>query len=172
MLNADLVILALGVRPETSWQEWPDSPSANAAASSSIRRCGPPILISGPSGDVVEVPDVLLGQITVPPLAGPPTAKVELRQESIAGRETRFRGIQATAVVGVLLGMTVASAGASRRAFDAPVSPTSKVYHILAITRVTPRRARFTSSCSFSVPDGRILGARPSAWKASRSAST
>src|SRR4029077_8294758 len=65
-------------------------------------------------GDVVEVPDVVTGQDTVLPLAGRANRQGRGAAESIAGRATHFRGIQATAVVGVL-GLTVASTGASEK---------------------------------------------------------
>ena len=50
----------------------------------------------------VEVPDVVTGQETVLPLAGPANRQGRVAAESIAGRATRFRGVQATAFVGVL----------------------------------------------------------------------
>ncbi len=63
-------------------------------------------------GDVVEVRDVLTGKETVLPLAGPANRQGGAAAESIAGRTTQFRAVQATAVVGVL-SLTVASTGAS-----------------------------------------------------------
>jgi NADPH-dependent 2,4-dienoyl-CoA reductase/sulfur reductase-like enzyme len=109
---ADLVILAIGVRPETEL--------AKAAGLQIGSRGG--IVVDAQMrtsdsqiwavGDVVEVPDVLTGQDTVLPLAGPANRQGRVAAESIAGRTTHFRGIQATAVVGVL-GLTVASTGAS-----------------------------------------------------------
>ena len=111
-LPADLVILAIGVRPETELAKQAGlriGPRGGIAVDDEMRTSDPRIWAAG---DVVEVPDVVTGQETVLPLAGPANRQGRVAAESIAGRATRFRGVQATAVVGVL-GLTIASTGAS-----------------------------------------------------------
>jgi NADPH-dependent 2,4-dienoyl-CoA reductase/sulfur reductase-like enzyme len=112
-------------------------------------------------GDVVEVPDVVTGQDTVLPLAGPANRQGRVAAESIAGRATRFRGIQATAVVGVL-GLTVASTGASEKGLRrAGVTSFEKVYlHPGHHAGYYPGARPIHLKLLFSVPDGRILGAQ------------
>jgi NADPH-dependent 2,4-dienoyl-CoA reductase/sulfur reductase-like enzyme len=109
---ADLVILAIGVRPETELAKAAGlqiGSRGGIVVDAQMRTSDPRIWAVG---DVVEVPDVVTGQDTVLPLAGPANRQGRVAAESIAGRMTQFRGIQATAVVGVL-GLTVASTGAS-----------------------------------------------------------
>ena len=65
-------------------------------------------------GDAIEVRDVVIGQETILPLAGPANRQGRVAAEAIAGRATRFRGVQGTAIVSVL-GLTVATTGASEK---------------------------------------------------------
>jgi NADPH-dependent 2,4-dienoyl-CoA reductase/sulfur reductase-like enzyme/rhodanese-related sulfurtransferase len=158
---ADLVILAIGVRPENDLAK---------AASLQIGARGGIVVDSQMRtsvteiwavGDVVEVPDVLTGQDTVLPLAGPANRQGRVAAESIAGRATNFRGIQATAVVGVL-GLTVASTGASEKGLRrAGVTSFEKVYlHPGHHASYYPDAHPIHLKLLFSVPDGRILGAQ------------
>jgi NADPH-dependent 2,4-dienoyl-CoA reductase/sulfur reductase-like enzyme/rhodanese-related sulfurtransferase len=158
---ADLVILAIGVRPENAL--------AKAAGLQIGSRGG--IVVDAQMrtsdrqiwavGDAVEVPDVMTGQDTVLPLAGPANRQGRVAAESIAGRATQFRGIQATAVVGVL-GLTVASTGASEKGLRrAGVTGFEKVYlHPGHHAGYYPGARPIHLKLLFSVPDGRILGAQ------------
>jgi NADPH-dependent 2,4-dienoyl-CoA reductase/sulfur reductase-like enzyme/rhodanese-related sulfurtransferase len=160
-LPADLVILAIGVRPETALAK--DAGLAIGArggivVDAQMRTSDPHIWAVG---DVIEVPDVLTGQETVLPLAGPANRQGRVAAESIAGRATRFRGVQATAVVGVL-GLTVASTGASEKGLRrAGVTSFEKVYlHPGHHAGYYPGARPIHLKLLFSVPDGRILGAQ------------
>ena len=112
-------------------------------------------------GDVVEVVDVVTGQEVVLPLAGPANRQGRVAAESIAGRATNFRGIQATAVVGVF-GLTVASTGASEKGLRrAGVMGFEKVYlHPGHHASYYPGASPIHLKLLFSVPDGRVLGAQ------------
>jgi len=95
------------------------------------------------------------------PLAGPANRQGRVAAESIAGRATRFRGVQATAVVGVL-GLTVASTGASEKGLRrAGVTNFEKVYlHPGHHAGYYPGARPIHLKLLFSAPDGRILGAQ------------
>lgn len=160
-LEADLVILALGVRPETALAQTAGlaiGTRGGIVVDTQMRTSDPHIWAVG---DVVETSDVLLGQITVLPLAGPANRQGRVAAESIAGRPTQFRGIQATAVVGVL-GMTVASTGASEKGLRrAGVTNFERVYlHPGHHAGYYPGARPIHLKLIFSVPDGRILGAQ------------
>ena len=160
-VSTDLVILAIGVRPETELAKSAGlaiGARGGIAVDAQMRTSDPCIWAVG---DVVEVPDVLTGQDTVLPLAGPANRQGRVAAESIAGRLTRFRGIQATAVVGVL-GLTVASTGASEKGLRrAGVSNFEKVYlHPGHHAGYYPGARPIHLKLLFSVPDGRILGAQ------------
>jgi NADPH-dependent 2,4-dienoyl-CoA reductase/sulfur reductase-like enzyme/rhodanese-related sulfurtransferase len=160
-LPADLVILAIGVRPETTLAKNAGlqiGPRGGIVVDDQMRASDPNIWAVG---DVVEVHDVLTGQETVLPLAGPANRQGRVAAESIAGRATHFRGVQATAVVGVL-GLTVASTGASEKGLRrAGVGSFEKVYlHPGHHAGYYPGAHPIHLKLLFSVPDGRILGAQ------------
>jgi NADPH-dependent 2,4-dienoyl-CoA reductase/sulfur reductase-like enzyme/rhodanese-related sulfurtransferase len=160
-LPADLVILALGVRPETGLAKAAGlrlGERGGIVVDRQMRTSDPHIWAVG---DVVETPDLVLGQVTVLPLAGPANRQGRIAAESIVGRETQFRGIQATAVVGVL-GLTVASTGASEKGLvRAGVTNFERVYlHPGHHAGYYPGARPIHLKLLFSVPDGRILGAQ------------
>src|ERR1019366_2787754 len=160
-LPTDLVILAIGVRPETQLAKAAGLQIGSRdgiVVDAQMRTSDPEIWAVG---DVVEVPDVLTGQDTVLPLAGPANRQGRVAAESIAGRATNFRGIQATAVVGVL-GLTIASTGASEKGLRrAGVTSFEKVYlHPGHHAGYYPGARPIHLKLLFSVPDGRILGAQ------------
>ena len=160
-LPADLVILAIGVKPETALAEncgLQLGPRGGIVVDAQMRTSDPSIWAVG---DVVEVQDVLTGQETVLPLAGPANRQGRVAAESIAGRATHFRGVQATAVVGVL-GLTVASTGASEKGLRrAGITGFQKVYlHPGHHAGYYPGARAIHLKLLFSVPGGRILGAQ------------
>jgi NADPH-dependent 2,4-dienoyl-CoA reductase/sulfur reductase-like enzyme/rhodanese-related sulfurtransferase len=160
-LPADLVILAIGVRPETTLAKaagLPLGPRGGIVVDAQMRTADPHIWAVG---DAVEVPDVLTGQETVLPLAGPANRQGRVAAEAIAGRATQFRGVQATAVVGVL-GLTAASTGASEKGLRrAGIANFEKVYlHPGHHAGYYPGARPIHLKLLFSVPDGRILGAQ------------
>lgn len=160
-LVSDLVILAIGVRPETALARGaglPLSPRGGIVVDAEMRTADPAIWAVG---DAVEVRDVVTGQEAIVPLAGPANRQGRVAADAICGRARAFRGVQATAVVGVF-GLTVACTGASEKGLvRAGVSEFAKVYlhpghHAAYYPGATPIRLKLL----FAVPDGRILGAQ------------
>ncbi len=113
--GADLAILAIGVRPE--------SQLAREAGLEIGERGGirvdPQMRTSDPLiwavGDAVEVKDRVIDQWELVPLAGPANRQGRVAANVICGRESRFKGVQATAVCG-FFGLTVALTGATEKA--------------------------------------------------------
>ena len=158
-LTADLVILAIGVRPETGLARdagLPLGPRGGILVDAQMRTADPAIWAMG---DAVEVRDVVTGQEVILPLAGPANRQGRVAAESICGRPREFRGVQATAVVGVF-GLTVASTGASEKGLRrAGVTRFEVVYlHPGHHAGYYPGAKPIHLKLLFSVPEGRVLG--------------
>jgi NADPH-dependent 2,4-dienoyl-CoA reductase/sulfur reductase-like enzyme/rhodanese-related sulfurtransferase len=160
-LVADLVILSIGVRPETGLAKdagLPLGARGGIMVDATMRTADPGIWAMG---DAVEVHDVVTGQEVILPLAGPANRQGRVAADSICGVAHQFRGVQATAVVGVF-GLTVASTGASEKGLKrAGVTAYQKVWlHPGHHAGYYPGARPIHLKLLFSVPDGRVLGAQ------------
>jgi NADPH-dependent 2,4-dienoyl-CoA reductase/sulfur reductase-like enzyme/rhodanese-related sulfurtransferase len=111
---ADLVILALGVRPDTTLAKAAGVEIGDLGGfrvDEQMRTSDPDIYAVG---DAVEVRDFVTGEWSLMALAGPANRQGRIAADAIAGRESAFRGTQGTAIVG-LFGSTVAWTGVNER---------------------------------------------------------
>jgi NADPH-dependent 2,4-dienoyl-CoA reductase/sulfur reductase-like enzyme/rhodanese-related sulfurtransferase len=111
---ADLVILALGVRPDTALAKAAGlklGELGGICVDNRMRTSDPDILAVG---DAVEVKDFVTGQYSLVALAGPANRQGRIAADVIAGRGSRFRGTQGTAIVG-LFGAAIAWTGVSEK---------------------------------------------------------
>ena len=111
---ADIVILALGVRPDTTLAK---SAGLEIGQLGGIR-VDEHMLTTNPDilavGDAVEVRDFVTGEWSLVALAGPANRQGRIAADVITGRDSRFRGSQGTAIIG-LFGGTAAWTGASEK---------------------------------------------------------
>ncbi len=111
---ANLVILALGVRPDTTLAKMAGLEIGERGGI----RVNDQMLTSDPHifavGDAVEVKDFVTGEWSLIALAGPANRQGRIAADVIAGRDSRFRGTQGTAIVG-LFGSVVAWTGVSEK---------------------------------------------------------
>jgi len=159
--SGDLVILAIGVRPETAL--------AKAAGLELGERGGirvdDQMHTSEPFiwavGDAVETRDVITNQATLIPLAGPANRQGRIAADAICGRVSHFRGVQGTAICG-LFDIAVASTGASEKALRrAGITDFEKIYlHPVHHVGYYPGAKEINLKVLFRKSDGRILGAQ------------
>ena len=112
---ADVVILALGVRPETTLAKMAGleiGQRGGIRVDEHMRTSNPDIFAVG---DAVEIKDFVTGEWSLIALAGPANRQGRIAADVIAGRQSRFRGTQGTAIVG-LFGAVIAWTGASEKA--------------------------------------------------------
>ena len=139
--------------------------AGGASAAARLRRLDEQMRTSDPAiyavGDVIDVHDVVVGQEIILPLAGPANRQGRVAAEAIAGRTTRFRGVQGTVVVGVL-GLTAGMTGASEKGLRrAGLSDFGVVYlHPGHHAGYYPGARPIHLKLIFSRGDGRILGAQ------------
>jgi rhodanese-related sulfurtransferase len=100
--QTDLVILAIGVRPETRLAREAGleiGQRGGIRVDEHMRTSDDSIWAVG---DAVEVKDVITGRWGVIPLAGPANRQGRIAADVIMGRDAKFRGVQGTSVVGIL----------------------------------------------------------------------
>lgn len=158
---ADVVILALGVRPDVALAR---DAGLTIGGRGGIRvddrmRTSDPDIFA--VGDVVEVRDFVTGEWSLIPLAGPANRQGRIAADVIAGRESRFRGTQGTAIVG-LFGAAVAWTGASEKTLKRlGWTDYEKVYlHPHSHAGYYPGARPIAMKALFRKSDGRLLGAQ------------
>ena len=159
--TADVVILALGVRPDTTLAK---SAGLEIGARGGIRvdeqmRTSDPNIFA--VGDAVEVMDLVTGAASLLALAGPANRQGRIAADAIVGRSSRFRGVQGTAILG-LFGTAIAWTGASEKAL-ARLGSTDyeKVYlYPNSHARYYPGAKPIAMKVIFRKSDGLLLGAQ------------
>jgi len=111
---ADVVILAIGVRPDTTLAKTAGleiGERGGIRVDEHMRTSDPDILAVG---DAIEVKDFVTGQWSLVALAGPANRQGRIAADVIAGRRSRYRGTQGTSIIG-LFGGAVAWTGVSEK---------------------------------------------------------
>lgn len=160
-IEADLVILATGVRPHTDLAQRAGltlGPRGGIQVDPQMRTSAPGVWAVG---DAVEIREVMTGVEAILPLAGPANRQGRIAANDIFGRETSFRGVQGTAVCGVF-DMTVAVTGANERSLArAGITDYERIYlhpghHVGYFPGARPIHIKLL----FDRADGRVLGAQ------------
>jgi NADPH-dependent 2,4-dienoyl-CoA reductase/sulfur reductase-like enzyme/rhodanese-related sulfurtransferase len=111
-------------------------------------------------GDAVETRDVVTGEWTLLPLAGPANRQGRLAADAIFGRSVRFRGVQGTSVVKVF-DLTLAQTGASEKTLRRLGRPFEKVYiHSTDHATYYPGAKPLLLKVLFDPERGAVLGAQ------------
>lgn len=157
-LIGQLVILGVGVRPENRL-------AVEAGLAVGPRggiRVNPQLQTNDPDiyavGDAIEVTDVVTGEPTQVPLAGPANRQGRLAADHVFGREVRYRGTQGTAIVRVF-DKIAAMTGASEKVLRRANRSFRKVYiHPLNHAGYYPGAEGMALKLLFDPGTGRVLG--------------
>lgn len=125
---ADLVVAAIGVRPETSLAEAAGlaiGPAGGIAVDASLRTSDPAIWAVG---DAVEKRDSLSHEAVLVPLANTANLQGRMVADLICGRPARLRDVSGTAILGVF-GLQVAVTGWNEKRLRAAGRP-HRVIHV------------------------------------------
>jgi len=112
--SAEVVILAIGVRPETSLAKTADleiGERGGIRVDDQMRTSDTNIFAVG---DAIEVRDFGTDEWSLVPLAGPANRQGRIAADVIAGRESSYRGTQGTSIIG-LFGGAAAWTGVSEK---------------------------------------------------------
>ena len=158
---ADIVILAIGVRPDTALAKTAGleiGERGGIRVDDQMHTSDPDIFAVG---DAVEVKDFVTGQWSLIALAGPANRQGRIAADVIAGRDSAFRGTQGTSIIG-LFGASIAWTGTSEKALKrAGDTDYEKIYlypnsHAGYYPGATPLAIKVL----FRKSDGRLLGAQ------------
>lgn len=159
-LLADLVVMAVGVRPASSLAHQAGLAIGNRGGikvDEHMRTSDPDIYAAG---DMVEVTDTVTGEPTVIPLAGPANRQGRIVADHIFGRDSAYQSTQGTAVLKVF-DMTGGCTGASEKLLQRLHRPYRKIYiHPSGHAGYYPGTAPMHLKLLFAPGDGRILGAQ------------
>ena len=159
-LPAQLVIFGVGVRPENKLAVDAGlevGPRGGIRVNEHLQTSDPDIYAVG---DAIEVKDVVSGDPTQVPLAGPANRQGRIAADNVFGRSVTYRGTQGTAIVGVF-DRTAAMTGASEKALRRANRPFRKVYiHPTHHAGYYPGAEAMTLKLLFDPTTGRVLGAQ------------
>ncbi len=159
--SGDLVILALGVRPDTALAKAAGlqiGERGGIRVDDQMRTSDPDIFAVG---DAIEVRDFVTGEPSLIALAGPANRQGRIAADVIAGRSSRFRGTQGTAIVG-LFGAAIAWTGVSEKTLKRlGDTDYEKVYlYPNSHAGYYPGAKLIAMKVLFRKSDGRLLGAQ------------
>ncbi len=159
--RADLVILALGVRPDTTLAKMAGIEIGDLGGirvDEHMRTSNPDIFAVG---DAIEVRDFVTRQWSLVALAGPANRQGRIAADVIAGRDSRFRGTQGTAIV-ELFGAAIAWTGANEKALDRVGDHDYEKIYLYPNSHAGyyPGAKPIAMKVLFRKSDGRVLGAQ------------
>jgi NADPH-dependent 2,4-dienoyl-CoA reductase/sulfur reductase-like enzyme/rhodanese-related sulfurtransferase len=159
-LPAQLVVLGVGVRPESKLAADAGlavGPRGGILVNEHLQTSDPDVYAVG---DAIEVKDFVTGEPAQVPLAGPANRQGRIAAEHIFGKDSRYRGTQGTAVVGVF-DLTAALTGASEKTLRRLGRPFRKVYvHPTDHAGYYPGAQPLTLKLLFEPNGGKVLGAQ------------
>lgn len=163
-LAAQLVILAIGVRPNSELAKAAGlnvSQRGGIVVDDHMRTSDPDIYAVG---DAVQVQDRIFGDATMIPLAGPANKQGRIAADNIAGLDATYAGSQGTSVVKVF-DMTAAFTGANEKALIKRGLVLGRDYARVIISQNAhagyyPDATRMTIKLLFAQDGSRIFGAQ------------
>jgi NADPH-dependent 2,4-dienoyl-CoA reductase/sulfur reductase-like enzyme/rhodanese-related sulfurtransferase len=158
--TTDLVILALGVRPDIQLAKSADLEIGERGGIRVNKKMRTNDKKIWAVGDAVEVQDFVTKEWTLIPLAGPANRQGRIAADAIFGRTSQFRGTQGTSVCGIF-DLIIASTGASEKTLKRLGIDYEKVYlHPAHHVGYYPGAKPIDLKLLFSPKDGKILGAQ------------
>ncbi len=161
MYPADIVVLGIGVRPDTALakQAGLEIGELGGIRTDEQMRTSVPDIFA--AGDAVEVRDFVTGKWSLVALAGPANRQGRIIADVIAGRDSKFRGTQGTAIIGLFEG-TAAWTGASEKTLQRIGDEDYEKIYLFPNSHAGyyPGAKPIAMKVLFRKSDGRLLGAQ------------
>jgi len=159
-LSCDMVILAMGVKPEVGLAKHAKleiGTTGGIKVNKHLQTSDPDIYAIG---DAIEVRDFTLDNPALIPLAGPANKQGRMVADNICGRKRTYNGTQGTSILKVF-DLTVAMTGPSEKALVKTGVEYEKLYiHPANHVSYYPGAEQMHIKLLFTKPDGKILGAQ------------
>lgn len=163
-IEADVVVMATGVRPNVKLAREAGleiGPRGGIVVDAQMRTSVPDIFAAG---DAVETVHLLSGESTLSMLAGPANRQGRIVADAICGRDSAYRGTQATAVVKAF-DMTAGGTGLTEAELRQLGRDYRKVYlHPSDHASYYPGASPMFIKVLFQPDDGKLLGAQVLGW--------
>ena len=158
---ADIVILAIGVRPDTTLAKAAGltiGERGGIRVDEHMRTSDPDIFAVG---DVVEVRDFITNRWSLVALAGPANRQGRIAADVIAGRDSRYRGTQGTSIIG-LFGGAAAWTGVNEKTLKSLGDQDYEKIYLFPNSHAGyyPGAKMLGLKVIFRKSDGRVLGAQ------------
>ncbi|MGI5916426.1 MAG: FAD-dependent oxidoreductase [Anaerolineae bacterium] len=157
---ADLVVLALGVRPESALARDAGlilGPRGHVVVNEHMQTSDPNIYAVG---DVVQITNPVTGTPGAIPLAGPANRQARVAADHITGLDHTYPGTIGSAIVKVF-DMTAASTGANSATLEREgIAYLSSITHSFSHASYYPGAGLQTIKLFYGADDGRLLGAQ------------
>jgi len=159
-LSCDIVILAMGVKPEVELARQAKleiGETGGIKVNKQLQTSDPDIYAIG---DAIEVRNFALDNPTLIPLAGPANKQGRMVADNICGGNRHYNGTQGTSILKVF-DLTVAMTGASEKALAKTNMKYEKLYiHPANHVGYYPGAKQMCIKLLFTKPEGKILGAQ------------
>lgn len=158
---ADIVILAIGVRPDTTLAKRAGleiGERGGIRVDEHMRTSDPDIFAVG---DAIEIKDFGTGQWSLIALAGPANRQGRIAADVICGRDSRYRGTQGTAIIGLYGGATAWTGVSEKTLKQLGDEDFEKIYiYPNSHAGYYPGAKMLGLKVIFRKSDGRLLGAQ------------
>ena len=159
-IECDLAVMCVGVRPETTLAKAAGlelGSTGGIRVDAQMRSSDPSIFAVG---DAVEVRELVSGDATLIPLAGPANRQGRIAADVILGRDSRYASTQGTAICKVF-DLTFAMTGLSERSLVQKQIPFHRIY-VPPADHATyyPGASAISLKLLFAPESGRLLGAQ------------
>ncbi len=160
MIETDLVILSIGIRPENKLAKEADlevTEKGYVIVNNRMQTSNPSVYAVG---DIVQVDHFQTKKPISIALAGPANKQGRIAADNIAGRNSEYKGVLGASVVKVF-DLTVASVGLTEKQLKNLSIDYNKIYiHPNNHAGYYPGAVPITLKLIFEVPNGKILGAQ------------
>ena len=159
-LTTDILIMAIGVRPETKLAQEAglEIGALGGISTNEYMQTSDPSIYA--VGDAVEEKDFVTGEPTLVPLAGPANRQGRMAADNMLGRSEVYQGTQGTAICKIF-DLAVASTGKNEKQLKRAGIDYEKVYvHTASHASYYPGAEVVSFKMLFAPKSGKILGAQ------------